>query len=178
MWCVCTGAVRGGGGSVRCTVCGGRAQCGMRATAGVQQPHLHTQTPSLLLLLLLLLSLSIRSLLCDMGARLWRVRQAGAAGLTDLLAGRRWGQLAPHMEQVGVWGVFRCVWEGCLSVRLVGGVQGAWMAPHMEQVGGVGVWVWGGVLLRTIVCPLVLVGCMYSNKQPTKTREQINCARG
>jgi hypothetical protein len=41
-----------------------------------------------------------RSLLSDMGARLWRVRQAAAAGLTELLSGRRWGQLAPHMEQV------------------------------------------------------------------------------
>lgn len=46
-----------------------------------------------------------RSLLSDMGARLWRVRQAASAALTDLLAGRRWAQLAPHMEQVrvGCW---------------------------------------------------------------------------
>jgi hypothetical protein len=29
------------------------------------------------------------------------VRQACCTGLTDLLAGRRWSQLAPHMEQVG-----------------------------------------------------------------------------
>lgn len=42
-----------------------------------------------------------RSLLADVGARLWRVRQAACASLTDLLAGRRWPQLAPHMEQVG-----------------------------------------------------------------------------
>lgn len=49
-----------------------------------------------------------RSLLVDVGARMWRVRQAACASLTDLLAGRRWGQLAPHMEQVGAgqvrWG--------------------------------------------------------------------------
>ncbi|WIA44228.1 hypothetical protein OEZ86_010539 [Tetradesmus obliquus] len=43
----------------------------------------------------------MKSLLADVGARLWRVRQAACASLTDLLAGRRWPQLAPHMEQVG-----------------------------------------------------------------------------
>eukprot|EP00882_Tetradesmus_deserticola_P033838 GHRQ01038690.1.p1 GENE.GHRQ01038690.1~~GHRQ01038690.1.p1 ORF type:complete len:256 (+),score=98.84 GHRQ01038690.1:290-1057(+) len=46
-----------------------------------------------------------RSLLADVGARLWRVRQAACASLTDLLTGRRWPQLAPHMEQLWVMGL-------------------------------------------------------------------------
>ncbi|KAF6252864.1 armadillo-type protein [Scenedesmus sp. NREL 46B-D3] len=46
-----------------------------------------------------------KSLLVDVGARLWRVRQAACAGLTDLLTGRRWPQLAPHMEQLWVMGL-------------------------------------------------------------------------
>ncbi|WIA23756.1 hypothetical protein OEZ85_000433 [Tetradesmus obliquus] len=47
----------------------------------------------------------MKSLLADVGARLWRVRQAACASLSDLLAGRRWPQLAPHLEQLWVMGL-------------------------------------------------------------------------
>jgi hypothetical protein len=50
----------------------------------------------------------LKELLRAAGARLWRERQAAAAGLADLLQGRRWSQLAGHMAEVrrqGKWWV-------------------------------------------------------------------------
>lgn len=38
-----------------------------------------------------------KELLREMGGRLWRSRQTSAAGLADLLQGRRWDQLGPHL---------------------------------------------------------------------------------
>jgi proteasome component ECM29 len=40
----------------------------------------------------------MRSLLSDLGGGQWRVREAAAAALSDLLQGRRWAELAPHFE--------------------------------------------------------------------------------
>jgi proteasome component ECM29 len=42
----------------------------------------------------------MRELLREMGGRLWRNRQAACAALADLLQGRRFAELAPHLEEV------------------------------------------------------------------------------
>lgn len=51
-----------------------------------------------------------RDLLREMGSRTWRGRQAAAAALADLLQGRRWDQLGPHLKEVreGVGGMTAC----------------------------------------------------------------------
>jgi hypothetical protein len=48
---------------------------------------------------------------------MWRVRQAASTALADLLTGRRWRELAPHMEEVG-WRVPACcAWARLFSAR-------------------------------------------------------------
>lgn len=44
----------------------------------------------------------MRALLVDLGGGQWRVREAAALAMGDLLQGRRWGELQPHFEQLWV----------------------------------------------------------------------------
>ncbi|KIY98025.1 hypothetical protein MNEG_9938 [Monoraphidium neglectum] len=43
-----------------------------------------------------------RDLLREMGGRTWKGRQAATAALADLLQGRRWDQLGPHIKEMWV----------------------------------------------------------------------------
>jgi hypothetical protein len=44
-----------------------------------------------------------RDLLREMGGRTWKGRQGATAALGDLLQGRRWDQLGPHIKEVSGW---------------------------------------------------------------------------
>ena len=47
------------------------------------------------------------SLLVDLGANQWRVREAAAGAMGDLLQGRHWEEVAPHFASL--WEMtFRC----------------------------------------------------------------------
>ena len=45
----------------------------------------------------------MRGLLADMGGAQWRVREAAALAMADLLQGRRWAELQPTFEEL--WGM-------------------------------------------------------------------------
>ncbi|KAK9834910.1 hypothetical protein WJX81_007994 [Elliptochloris bilobata] len=56
-------------------------------------------------------------LLREMGGRLWRSREAACAALADLLQGRRWAEVRPHLANM--WGmVLRCADDIKESVRV------------------------------------------------------------
>ena len=44
--------------------------------------------------------MSFVHLLQEMGGRLWRSREASCTAMADLLQGRRWAQVQPHLEEV------------------------------------------------------------------------------
>jgi hypothetical protein len=68
----------------------------------------------------------VADLMREMGGRTWKGRQAATAALGDLLQGRRWDQLGPHITEVGQtvwWGwVERRAWHayGCVCCSAAG----------------------------------------------------------
>ena len=75
----------------------GRAQRWMGGTAGCPPHACHVLT---LCLRCLLAAAIMLGLLADMGGAQWRVREAAALAMGDLLQGRRWAELQPHIEQL------------------------------------------------------------------------------